>query len=220
MSKISLPEIRIKDACLLRINASQQLHKLWGEEGDELADDKHMDKIVKAYQKAWEPKEKVILESICKLYNLSFRQNVIDVHIAPWFSAFSDPLVIGVKYSPDEFIDTLAHELLHRLFTDNTTLPYKSNVLLEEWQKLFGKDYYFNTLVHIPVHAGMKYIYIDVLKQPKRLRRDIKSSEDNAKTWGKPYVTAWEYVESNGYKEISDQLKNSYKELATRMNEK
>ena len=213
MKHLTLPEIRIKDAWLLRLNVSQHLHKLWAQEGAILADDEHMKKIVKAYQKAWNPKEKIILEAVCKLYGLSFRQNVIDVHIAPWFSAFSDPLVIGVKYTPDEFVDTLSHELLHRLFTDNTNLPYRTNKLLDEWKRLFGDEHDFSTLVHIPVHAGLKYIYLDVLKEPERLERDIKSSKANEKTWGTPYINAWNYVEGHDYKDINRALKQSYKEL-------
>ena len=69
--------------------------------------------MVKAYRKSWENYEARVIK-VCDLYDLEFYQNLIDVYIAPWFGAFSDPLVIGVKHDPDEFVDTLTHELAYR----------------------------------------------------------------------------------------------------------
>lgn len=211
-----LPEIRIKDAWLLRMNASQHLHELWGKEGDKLADDAWMKKKVVAYNKAWKKYESDILTGVCELYDLEFYQNLIDVYIAPWFNAFSDPLVIGVIYTPDGFVDTLAHELLHKLFTTNNKfLMGEGTELGDEWKRLFGKEHDFKTLVHIPVHAGLKAIYLDILKEPKRLKRDIAFCKKSEDTWGKPYVQAWEYVESHDYKKINEQLKESYQKLSS-----
>jgi hypothetical protein len=210
MTKRELPVIRIKDAWLLRENASQHLHELWAEKGDKLADDDWMEKRVADYSKAWKPLEKKILTGLCDMLDLTYRQNIIDVYIAPWFRAFSDPLVIGVMQEPDLFVDTLTHELTHRLLTDNTTIPHET-MLLEPWQKLFGKDHSFGTVVHIPVHAVSKAIYLDVLNEPERLKRDIAN---NKKYDAKDYVAAWEYVEKHGYKEIINKLKASYEHLA------
>lgn len=204
-----LPVIRIKDAWLLRENASKHLHELWGKD-TELADDKWIEKRVAQYQKAWKPLEQNILLGMTGLLGLSFRQNIIDVSIAPWFNAFSDPMVIGVMQEPDVFVDTLTHELLHRLLTDNTAIPHET-LLLSEWQKLFGKNHTFGTTVHIPVHAVHKAIYLDVLKAPERLERDI---EANKKYDAKDYVAAWDYVEKHDYKEIIKKLKQSYTQLA------
>lgn len=203
-----LPEIRIKDAWLLKENASRHLNELWGE-GRELVSDEWITKRVADYQKFWNPLEEQILESMTDLLGLSFKQNIIDVYIAPWFNAFSDPLVIGVYTKPIEFVDTLTHELIHRLLLDNTTLPYDTP-LLEEWEKLFGKNHNFGTIIHIPVHAVSKAIYLDVLNEPKRLKRDI----DNSKTYDSPdYLNAWNYVEKHGYMEIIKKLKDSYSKL-------
>lgn len=140
---------------------------------------------------------------------LSFRQNIIDVNIAPWFHAFSDPMVIGVMQEPDVFVDTLTHELLHRLLTDNTLIPHETQ-LLPEWGKLFGNQNSFTLLVHIPVHAVHKAIYLDILKAPERLERDIAN---NKKHGSKDYEGAWDYVEKHGYNEIISQLLKSYEQL-------
>jgi hypothetical protein len=201
-----LPEIRIQDSYLLRENASQYLHELWGK-GEHLADDEDIKKIVTSYQKAWKSFESKILPALTDLTGLSFRQNIIDVYIAPWFNAFSAPMVIGIMREPDQFVDTLTHELIHRLLTDNTSLDFETP-LLTRWQKLYGKDHSFGMIVHIPVHAIHKAIYLDILKDPSRLKRDI-AENTAAKTTD--YMTAWEYVEAHGYKKIISQLKEDYK---------
>lgn len=199
------PEIRIKDGWLLRENASQYLHRLWGS-GDVLVDDTWMTARVQAYQEAWLKYEKKIMKGLYNITGLQFRQNIIDVYIAPWFSAFSDPMVIGVMREPDEFVDVLTHELIHRLLTDNTSKPADTE-FATDWGKLFGAEYSFTTLVHIPVHAIHKAIYMDILKDRKRLERDrdfdkAASADD--------YTASWSYVESKGYKEIIDILRNYY----------
>ena len=200
-----MPTIRIKNGWLLREKASKHLHELWGE-GKEFADDEWLDKKVASYRGAWKPFEEKTLQGMTELLGLTFRQNIIDVHIAPWFHAFSDPMVIGVTLEPDIFVDTLTHELLHRLLTDNTSAAHDAG-LAANWRKLFGDDHSFTTLVHIPVHAAHKALYLDVLNEPKRLKRDIANNEQSGAS---DYTKAWEYVEKEGYKEIINKLKKSY----------
>lgn len=203
-----IPAIRIKNAWLLRENASIHLHELWGE-GKTLADNDWMEWKVSEYNNAWQPYEKKILLAMTETLGLSFRQNIIDVYIAPWFHAFSDPLVIGVTKEPDVFVDILTHELLHRLLTDNTSVPYETD-LLTEWRKSFGGNHSSKTLVDIPVHAVHKAIYLEIFKEPKRLERDISN---NKKHGAKAYVAAWQYVEECGYESIVKQLRQSYEVL-------
>ena len=212
-NKTSLPIIRIKDGWLLRSQVSKHLHELWGR-NSKLANDKDMQRIVGKYQAAWQPLEQKIMTGMTETVGLSFAQNIIDVYIAPWFRAFSDPMIIGVIYSPDEFIDHLTHELLHRLLTDNTTLPYQTQ-MLTEWQKLFNlHNHNFGLIVHIPVHAIHKAIYLDILKAPDRLKRNVVNCNKYNAT---DYIKAWDYVEQHGYKQIIEQLKESYKELADKI---
>jgi len=208
-SKNELPIVRIKNAWLLRENASVLINELKGD-GQPLRSDEYYSKITKKYAKAWAPYEYKIMNGITNILGLDFRQNIIDVHIAPWFMAFSEPMVVGVIFEPDDFIDVLTHEMLHRLLTDNTLIPHETK-LKPEWQKLFGKNHTFNALVHIPVHAVHKAIFFDVLKEPARYDREISMLK---KSNSVDYLAAWDYVEEQGYKQIIDQLKKSYKELA------
>lgn len=205
----NLPVVRIKNAWLLRENASAHLNELWGKGRPLNPDDYYIEKV-KDYQKAWRPYEHKILTGMTDIMTLSFRQNVIDVYVAPWFYAFSEPMVIGVIFTPDEFVDALTHELIHRLLTDNTALPNEL-ILIPPWEKLFGKQHSRKTLVHIPVHAVHKAIYLDVLNEPKRLERDI---EKDRKSGNKAYIASWDYVSEQGYKEIINKLKKSYQDLS------
>ena len=93
MTTKNLPTIRIKNAWLLRENASVYLHELWGKD-EKLVDYDWIDKRVEEYQAAWKPYQKKVLAGMCDIMGLKFRQNIIDVYIAPWFRAFSDPLVL------------------------------------------------------------------------------------------------------------------------------
>lgn len=203
-----LPEIRIKDGWLLRENASVPLNELWGDGTPLLSDEKYAE-IAEDYRKAWQLVERKILSAMTDLLGVSFKQNIIDVYIAPWFSAFSDPLVIGVIFKQDEFIDHLTHELLHRLLTDNEKISPELD-LLQEWQRLFGDEHSFVTLIHIPVHATQKAIYLDVLKEPARLDQDIKKDKKHE---AEDYLESWRYVDQNSYQEIVTKLKKFYAAL-------
>lgn len=207
-----MPEIRIKDGYLLRQDISLHLHELFAKEGEELANDKDMEEIVASFTEAWKPYERRIMGGMCDAIELEFRQNIIDVYIAPWFKAFSDPLVIGVTRSPDEFVDTLTHELLHRLLTDNTKVDYDI-FMLPEWRKLFGESLRSGTVVHIPVHAIHKYIYLEILDEPGRLERDINRPR---KSGDSVYVESWAFVEKHGYKSIISSLKDLNNKLAAK----
>ncbi len=199
------PEIRIKNAWLVYQNASVHLHKLWGK-NEKLMTLDEVDKKVNQYEKAWKKYENTIMKGILNLTGLKFKQNIIDVYIAPWFSAFSDPMVIGIKYSPNYFTDVLTHELLHRLLTDNTKV--KKTRLLNKWKKSFGSEHSFVTIVHIPVHAIHKAIYLDVLKDPKRMAREKKYMRDHQAI---DYLKSWEYVDREDYKTLIKKIKETYK---------
>ncbi len=207
-SYMTYPEIRIKNAWLLYDAASVHLHELWAEKDEHLATYEEMDEIVKGYQEVWLPNEQKIIHGMCEITGLEFRQNIIDVNIAPWFYAFSDPMVIGIKYKPDRFVEVLTHEIIHRLLTDNIQTKYDTKYA-DEWAKLFGAEHTFNTLIHIPVHAILQSIFEDVLHEPDRTKND----QSLCKKWP-DYDEAWHYVNQNGYKEIIKQLKANYKEIS------
>jgi len=199
-----LPKIRIKNARLLRHAASEPMNQVYGD-GTPLLSHEEYQAIVARYQAAWEPYEEKILRGMEELLGLEFYQNTIDVYIAPWFRAFSDPLVMGVKFSDSDFVSTLAHELLHRLLTDNTSTRRDDPELIADWEKMIGEGCGAKTLVHIPVHAMLKALYLDILNEPERLQDDIAKCQKNL-----PYKEAWEYVEAGDYRDIIRHLRSYY----------
>jgi hypothetical protein len=143
------------------------------------------------------------LRGICEIFNLEFRQNIIDINVAPWFSPISDPMVIGPAFkSQDQLVNTLVHELLHRLITDNTSTNYEHD-FIKDWRELFGEEHSKKALIHIPIHAGMKKLYLDVIDRPDLLELDINTVEKYP-----AYAKAWEYVNENDYNDIVAKLQH------------
>ena len=164
------------------------------------------------YRHEWAKHQSKLLGEMQELLGITFYKPVIDVSVAPFFIPQSDPLIVNFGSSPDRFVDVLTHELTHVLLTDNNKMRTRDEEpkldLIKEWQRMFGKEHDFNTLVHIPVHAVFKHLFTDVLKDPKRVERDIKESATFA--GGQAYVSAWEYVNKHDYKTIVDKLRSLY----------
>jgi hypothetical protein len=201
--KKKIPEIRISYSWLLSGQASEIMNDKYGD-GTPLRTFEEYEAIVEKYDTWWSAIGTEILNGLCDILQLEYRQNIIDVYVAPWFSPISDPMVIGPAFhSQNTLINTLTHELIHRLLTDNTSTDYEHN-FLADWKIIFGDEHEFNTLVHIPVHAVMKRLYLDVINRPDLLQYDIEDVSNN-----KPYAQAWDYVNDNDYVELIDKLKIS-----------
>jgi hypothetical protein len=211
---MSNPEVRIKFSELLYWGESQALYNAWRPKSKKqpLISFADCQEKEKQYRKAWAKNQDKILSGMQFVLGLEFYRPVIDVALAPIFTPMSDPLIMNLRHDPDQFVDVLTHELFHVLLTDNKIISNRNQEtnLLSQWQKLYGKKHSWSTLVHIPVHAGCKYIFIDVLKEPSRVQRDI----DDIKTWsskdGEGYLKSWEYVDKHDYQQILTDLKEMY----------
>lgn len=202
MDSIQIPEIRFRFARLVYNTISVPLAE---RDKSTLPDPESIKKKVVDYQNEWKKIENKIINGICNCFDLNFYLKTIDVNISPYLRPISTPLLLNTKYEPDQFIDLLTHELLHILLNDNTT--YNNSKLIETWKSIYSTDDML-TLNHIWVHAGLKYIYLDVLKNPYRLERD----KEECKKWPS-YYKAWEIVEEVGYKELIDKFKAKYPEI-------
>ncbi len=196
----TIPDVRIKYAWLLANSASVVMNEKWGD-GTPLRSYDYYVGIAEKYRKWWQPHNDQVLHGICDIFGLEFRQNIIDVNVAPWFTPISDPMVIGPAFhSQDALVNVLTHEILHRLLTDNTTYDYEHN-FIKDWKELFGAEHSKVTLVHIPVHAGMKKLYLDILHRPDLLEMDIQTCQKYP-----AYAAAWKYVEENGHDKVITKL--------------
>jgi hypothetical protein len=195
-----IPEIRISYSWLLSGQASEIMNEKYGD-GTSLRTFEEYEAIVEKYDKWWSPFGEDILNGLCDILQLEYRQNIIDIYVAPWFSPISNPMVIGPAFhSQNALINTITRELIHRLLTDNTSINYKHD-LLTDWKILFGDNHDFNTLVHIPFHAVMKRLYLDVIDRPDLLKLDIDDVSSN-----KPYALAWDYVNNHDCVELINKL--------------
>lgn len=201
---VQIPKIRFKYGWLVAGEASHVLNDRWGD-GTPLRSYEEYDAIAKKYDVWWRTDGDTILTAMTEVLNLQFHQPEIDIYVVPWFNAISDPMIIGPAFpNQDELINSVTHELLHRLLTENTVTDYTYDYI-SGWKELFG-DHEFNTLVHIPVHAVMKKVYLDKINRPDLLDLDKRLVKDN-----QPYANAWTYVDDNGYEEIISKLVDWYR---------
>lgn len=196
----NIPLVRISYGFLLADVTAEVLHARYSH-GEKVGTYDELVSIAKQYEKWWRPYNDEILKGLCKILNLEFRQNIIDIYVSPWFTPISDPMVVGPAFSSqDSLVNTITHEMIHRLITDNTSTDHDHD-FVADWRKLFGENHNWNTLVHIPVHAVMKKLYLDIINRPDLLELDIKDVRNN-----KPYADAWAYVNKHDYNEIITSL--------------
>lgn len=201
-----MPKIRIKynrflDPIFKAYIKSNPKWKDWAEPTEAEVKDR-----VKKYKEEWVKYEKKIFEGICDMLGLNFSQNIIDVHIVSGNDRqFSNPVVIKSGFEPDEFIESLSHELIHRLFSDNVQNVVAGKIFLEMFP-----DENELTRNHIITHAILKFIYLDILKDKEKLEKNIARS---SKSSFSEYKRAWEIVDKRGYKELIAEFKNYYQKL-------
>lgn len=169
-------------------------------------DKKELDKRIENYQKAWKLIETKVITALCDVLGLNFRRNIIDVHIVSGNPRqISRPLIIKSGYPIDEFLNILIHELIHVLLSDNEEILPRPEELFSSFP-----DETKLTKNHILVHAMLKYIYLNVLKEPERLNNNIVTSRKHSTS---EYYRAWEIVEKEGYLEIIDYFKKCCQRL-------
>jgi len=148
---------------------------------------------IKIYNEEWKKYEDIVLNFFKNCYHLEFQQNLIEVYVVSGNPRpFSNPLVLKSGYSPQEFINILTHELTHKLFTQN---------------KVGRLEKYNNeselTQNHIVLFAGLKDLYLNVLKEPERLIIDLESAKNHSTP---DYSKAWEIVLRDTYADITERF--------------
>jgi len=155
---------------------------------------------IKMIGKYWKNEEKEILNSIEKITGLKWRED-IKVYMVGKCIPFSKPLTMCIDFSKLDFRDTLTHELIHVIQSQNKPI-YK------KWNDYVTKNYPKEDIItrnHIFLHAVHKNIYLSLFNK-KRLMKNIQKSSHN-----EPYKIAWEIVEKEGCENII----KKFKELTT-----
>jgi hypothetical protein len=201
------PEIRFRDSFLLIGTIYSDIEPAYmppvakTDERDKLSRNS-INKKLNEYEKVWRPYEQKLIKGMCKLLNMEFRQNIIDIYAAPFYTSFSFPLFIATKYESDRAIEVITHELLHVLLYDNTSQVLDLAAKGEEWRKSFKGINDEIAQIHVPVHAVLQALFDDILDEPERTKRDKEMCKNYPS-----YKLAWEYVEKVGYKKIIEQIR-------------
>lgn len=182
-----------------------ELKKGWGDWAP-LSPEK-LDENVKLFRQAWHKDGERMLRGVCDVLKLDFYRNVIPVYVVSGNPRpFGDPIIIRADFMRhDSFIDVLVHELIHVLFMDN-----QKKVPWSIFMEMFPNESP-STQNHIIVHAALKYVYLEVLKDSERLQRDISRS---GKHRNSDYTRAWEIVEEQGYRELIVPFIKKYKKTS------
>ena len=163
--------------------------------GSDYPSPRRIQNYIKVVNRLWRKDEKKVLTELSKISQLRWKEKNIRCYIVGKCIPFSDPLTISIyKKSPDNFIDILIHELIHRLFIQDGNLKKSAN----SWS-YFEKKYKKESKItknHIVLHAIHSHIYLKIFNQ-KRLKRDIKNI-----SFIPAYKRAWEIVQTVGYKNI------------------
>jgi hypothetical protein len=170
--------------------------------------EKNIEKVKKFEKEIYKYDEQIFL-GIKKLTGLEFEKTesgfLKNIHVAITDCGtkfWVNPLTIGIGFEIDEFLGVLFHQILHRLFISNK-IPEK-NI----FKKMFPNEHRL-IRENVLVHAILKYIYLNILKQPNRLKKDIQISKktvlfDNVKV---KYSRVWEIVNELGYENIIKDFK-------------
>jgi hypothetical protein len=193
------PNIRIKNGWLLQGMIDDYIAEIPDFKHVAPAPEEFKEKI-EGYQRLWSEHEKKILDGIQELSGLRFNEKIIDVYVVHGFHrAFSDPLVMSSKYEGAEFVDVLTHEIIHRLFTDNTAGQDVSAWVRSRFPDVDDKK----AIDHIMVHALHEAIYREVLDDERRLEADVIKSQRFP-----GYKLAWKKVAEAGCKNLLAEFRN------------
>lgn len=149
---------------------------------------------VRAYtarlERLWRPIERKVLALMSDTAGIAWQEDHIVCYIVNRCVPFADPLTVPLQgRSPEQFIDTMCHELIHRLLGS----PDQRHIRIA-WDWVFGRwsRESFTTQVHIPLYAIHALIYLRLFGE-ERLRRDMRSVAGIHN-----YRRAWDIVMAEG----------------------
>lgn len=150
---------------------------------------------IKAYNDEWAKVGPKVMKGLYLATGLKFKRNTIDIHIVSGNPRpFSSPIVIKSRYTPQEFVNVLTHELIHVLCSDNDDVIPSAN-----YRHMFNEG---NDTIdeHIAIFAIMNFIFEDMVCDTSYITEE---SGD--------YKKAFDIAKERGWKEILENIKNTKK---------
>lgn len=152
---------------------------------------------VKKLISAWDRNGRKILRSIERHSGLRWYQREIPIYVSFGIIPFSNPLILTLRKDVTVMVDTLTHELIHRVLSE----PQNWKRIENNWNRLmriYRKESPM-ARTHIVVHAIHELVLLDLFGQ-KRLVRECQEVKNPA------YRRSWKIVERDGAVQILRQL--------------
>jgi len=175
-----------------RYRSSEIIQNILKEQNKKYPSKNKITRYISRVEKIWRKQEKKILIEIAKITNLKWKEDKIKCYVIGSGRSFSDPLTLKIFDNLNDFIDTLTHEMIHQIQSQNRDKYQK-------WHKYVDETYKKETELtkrHIFLHAVHKKLYLNLFDK-KRLKRNIK------RDYTKPdYKRSWEIVEKEEHDNI------------------
>ncbi len=154
-------------------------------------------KKIAGYRKIWQREGKKILHEIARVTKLKWTQQEIICYITWGVRPYSDPLTLNIRRNARDTLDTLTHELIHRILSQYSN-PKR---FLKNWEKIMEryKEHVQVTKTHIVVHAIHEHIL-------RKFYGEARTNHEINNTKNPDYIVAWDVVKKDGYKNIITDL--------------
>ncbi|MEK7452243.1 MAG: hypothetical protein AAB664_02805, partial [Patescibacteria group bacterium] len=121
--------------------------------------DKKIKTALQTRLRAWKKVEKRVIQAIEKNTSVQFMDAITTCYVVGRSIPFSDPLTLPIffKYPISRFVDSLTHELIHRIFSqpDGERLFRK---IMKRLCQRYPKENW-NTILHVVIHAVHAIVY-------------------------------------------------------------
>jgi len=145
-------EFRYSDVYDRNYRDSKKIQEYLKNKNEEYPSRKEIIDYTKKVEKLWRKKEKKILIEISKITGLKWKEKRIICYVVGCGQPFSDPLTIRTYGKDFEiFIDTLTHELIHQISTQNEKIFMRwYNYIKKKYtnEERTTKTHIFLTAVH------------------------------------------------------------------------
>ena len=130
---------------------------------------------------------------LSKISGLEWKAKEIICYIIGYGRPFSDPLTVRIYKNYNDFIDTLTHELIHKLFDQEGNMKRSEKA----WNYFFRKykQEPHTTKIHIPLHA----IHAELISKfygKKDIEKRLQIPPHDQ------YRLSWKIVQEEGHQNI------------------
>jgi len=148
-------------------------------------------------EKRWKKIELRVLREISRVTKLRWQEKDVVCYMTAGVRPYSNPITISLRKDVGEMIDTLVHELIHRIYSEPENFKrVKKNWygIVKRYEKYSRTTKYHVSILAVHEHILRKYF----TKKSLERQREANGNKD--------YIRAWAIVEKEGYRNIIKKL--------------